>query len=200
MPNPSTGRRSLPRSFCIVPDEDDVYSDTHGLERTSDSDWHEPSFLVNSGSFIAEEKDVWYWPANPHQCIGLPDSDSLLIGIFEPKIHMTLKALRRERDASPIRPNDEVAKLFDEYRSNWQRDTIFFSNISEKIHHEDYQRIIGLGLQALPHILSALESEPDDWFWALFSIVGIDVAAGERTVQDAAVAWVRWGRELGYLD
>ena len=55
-----------------------------------------------------------------------------------------------------------------------------------------------MGKPALPLILSALEAEPDHWFYALWQITGVDAAAGEVTVEGARQKWLAWGavREL----
>jgi hypothetical protein len=64
-----------------------------------------------------------------------------------------------------------------------------------------YQRIIGLGLPAVPLILEELNREPDHWFWALESITGENPVPAEAMgrVPQMAEAWVQWGRRHGLL-
>jgi hypothetical protein len=63
-----------------------------------------------------------------------------------------------------------------------------------------YQRIIGLGPDVVPAILSELEARPDHWFWALTSITGVnpvpDDAAGNLNLMRQA--WLDWGRKQGF--
>jgi len=81
----------------------------------------------------------------------------------------------------------------------WKSDTRGISSISDMVMHPAYQRIIGMGKEALPFILRDLRDYSDDWFHALHYIVGKDVAAGTETVGDAQVAWLEWGYKEGYI-
>ncbi|PWU20449.1 MAG: hypothetical protein C5B50_03840 [Verrucomicrobia bacterium] len=65
--------------------------------------------------------------------------------------------------------------------------------------HPAYQRIIGFGPVAIPLILRELEREPAHWFWALNAISGEDPAPEGSTFDEAAAAWLKWGRERGYI-
>jgi len=55
-----------------------------------------------------------------------------------------------------------------------------------------YQRIVGMGLSAVPLILEELRREPDQWFWALEAITEenpvLPQAAGK--VREMARAWI----------
>lgn len=67
--------------------------------------------------------------------------------------------------------------------------------------HPAYQQIIGMGPVAIPLLLRELQKSPDHWFWALKAITDVDpVPASERGRQkQMAAAWLRWGKEHGYL-
>ncbi len=65
--------------------------------------------------------------------------------------------------------------------------------------HPAYQRIIGLGPDVLPLILEDVEAGELHWGWALRALTGYDAAEGAATLPEARVAWVRWGRESGFL-
>jgi hypothetical protein len=58
-----------------------------------------------------------------------------------------------------------------------------------------------MGSPALPLILRELQRETDHWFWALKAITGEDpVDPDDRgKLANMAEAWLRWGRERGYL-
>src|SRR5438477_10161048 len=67
--------------------------------------------------------------------------------------------------------------------------------------HPVYREVIALGPAGVPCLLRALAEYPRDWFWALHVVTGIDpIAPGERdNFTDMKEAWLRWGREHGYL-
>jgi hypothetical protein len=69
------------------------------------------------------------------------------------------------------------------------------SSMTNIVMHRAYQRIIGLGKEVVPLLLTELEREPDYWFWALTAITGEDPAATSETMEEATAAWLGWGRE-----
>jgi hypothetical protein len=87
----------------------------------------------------------------------------------------------------------EFARLCTEWR-NSRRPSSFIQDI---VMHPAYQRIIGLGLPVVRHILRELQRSPDHWFWALHSITGDDpvMDSDAGNLRKMADAWLRWGRE-----
>jgi hypothetical protein len=67
--------------------------------------------------------------------------------------------------------------------------------------HPAYQRIIGLGPQVIPLILGELAKQPEQWFWALAALTGEDPVpvADKGRVRAMAGAWLKWGRENGWI-
>jgi hypothetical protein len=63
-----------------------------------------------------------------------------------------------------------------------------------------YQKIIGMGPDAVPLLLGELATCVDNWFWALMAITEEDpVPESARGDGDAmARAWLKWGEERGY--
>jgi len=71
------------------------------------------------------------------------------------------------------------------------------SSISQVAAMEPYQKIIGMGKDALPLIISQLKSEgdnPDQWFWALKAITSQDPVKPEErgNYKMMAQAWIDW--------
>jgi hypothetical protein len=99
----------------------------------------------------------------------------------------------RVRRRAPGRVADRFAALSE----SWRRDTLLESSVTRMAMHKAYQQIIGLGMAAVPFILSELEREPNYWFWALTSITGEDPAAGEDTLEGATERWLEWGKDRG---
>ena len=83
--------------------------------------------------------------------------------------------------------------------AQWRRETEHLSSLKQMCLHPAYQRIIGLGLPAVPYLLRELEQAPDHWFWALRAITDADPARDTDTFEDARQAWLTWGKEKGYL-
>lgn len=84
---------------------------------------------------------------------------------------------------------------FSRLAAEWKAATEFQSSITRIAMHPAYQRIIGMGQEALAYILRDLELTRAPWFWALHAITGIDpVPAEDRGYIDRMTrAWVRWG-------
>jgi hypothetical protein len=80
------------------------------------------------------------------------------------------------------------------------------SSAWDNVRHPSYQRIIGMGITAVPFILHELQSElrkgePDDWFVALWAITGENpVHEGSRgKITEMAKAWLQWGIREGHV-
>ncbi|MDP6355175.1 MAG: hypothetical protein QF473_08750 [Planctomycetota bacterium] len=93
---------------------------------------------------------------------------------------------------------EEFASLCED----WKRETSLHSFSRQIAMHPAYQRIIGLGIDALPLILEDLAKQPHHWFWALRAITGIDPVPDDCQGNIGAMAesWIRWGRKEGLLE
>jgi hypothetical protein len=98
----------------------------------------------------------------------------------------------------PARPR---AAEFEELATEWERETALMAFVERKAMHWAYQRIIGMGDDAVPLMLRRLaeQEEPEHWFWALTAITGRDAAEGAETLEDAAKRWVLWGHQAGLI-
>ena len=95
-------------------------------------------------------------------------------------------------------PKAELRREFEELASQWRRDTAFLSIATQKAMHPSYQKIIGMGRDALPLIFAELKARGGDWIWALEMIVrNENPAAGTTKLNDAVEAWLNWGRKHG---
>jgi hypothetical protein len=82
----------------------------------------------------------------------------------------------------------------------WHHERGAMSSITEAALCPAYRCIIGMGMIALPMILSQLKSEgddPDQWFWALKAITGADPVADEDRGDFVAMAqkWLEWAAQ-----
>ncbi len=99
----------------------------------------------------------------------------------------------------PVTPVTDTEGLFQQLADQWRKETAHLSLAIKKVMHPAYQRIIGLGPDAVPLILLELQHKPGHWFWALKAITGEDPAQPEDTISQATQAWLRWGQERRYI-
>lgn len=68
--------------------------------------------------------------------------------------------------------------------------------------HPAYQRIIGMGPDAIALILQELQRKPDDWFWALNAITEADPVpeGAQGNLPQMTDAWLDWGRAQGFIE
>jgi hypothetical protein len=95
-----------------------------------------------------------------------------------------------------------IHQQFTQLAKTWRQETAHLSNIATRAMHPAYQRIIGMGREAIPFILEEFrQGELDDWFWALYAITGENPITEEIAgdVEKMAEAWLQWGRKTGYL-
>ena len=90
---------------------------------------------------------------------------------------------------------------FQRLAAEWKRKSHYMSNTAQMAILPPYQRIIGMGLDAVPLILQELQREPDQWFWALEAITEEDPVPDEAKgkVAQMALAWIEWGKERGLV-
>jgi hypothetical protein len=96
------------------------------------------------------------------------------------------------------RPLSDAEKFYS-LAEAWRLDVRFTSSLTQMILHPTYQRIIGMGVAAVPFLLRELERKPDHWFWALHAITGADPVKPEDRgkLRKMAEAWLTWGKEQG---
>ncbi|MGH9844900.1 MAG: hypothetical protein ACREEM_39795, partial [Blastocatellia bacterium] len=90
-------------------------------------------------------------------------------------------------------------EAFQSLAAQWRRETQYWSSVSKMALHPAYQRIIGMGNAAVPFILKELELRGGHWLWALHAITREDPAPPDANFRDAVDAWLRWGRQKGFL-
>lgn len=90
---------------------------------------------------------------------------------------------------------------FQRLASEWKQQSHYVSNTAQMALLKPYQRIIGMGLPAVPLILEELRRQPDQWFWALEAITEASQVPPEAAgkVRLMAQAWLDWGRHQGFL-
>jgi hypothetical protein len=92
---------------------------------------------------------------------------------------------------------------FQELTKEWRAKRGATSSITAMSMLEPYQKIIGMGPEAVPLILAQLKAEgdePDQWFWALKIITEADPVRPEDrgNFRAMAQAWIAWGESEDY--
>lgn len=87
--------------------------------------------------------------------------------------------------------------------NQWRAERGVMSSISEMSILPSYQKIIGMGEEAVALILTELRSEgddPDQWFWALKAITEANPVKPEDqgNFRKMAQAWFKWAEDEGY--
>jgi hypothetical protein len=90
---------------------------------------------------------------------------------------------------------------FQKLAAEWKQQSRHMSNTAQMAMLRPYQKIIGMGWDAVPLILEELAREPDQWFWALEAITDENPVPTEAAgqVRQMAQAWIDWGRLNGLV-
>lgn len=99
----------------------------------------------------------------------------------------------------PSSPSSLLTREFNERADRWAKETGIQSSPVIRFMHKDYQSIMARGKEVIPLILNRMKQKPDDWFWALQHIANHDAAAGADGFDGAVAAWLRWGKDNGYI-
>jgi hypothetical protein len=101
------------------------------------------------------------------------------------------------RTCEKITPQERFRRL----AADWKEKSRHMSNTAQMAMLIPYQKIIGMGVAAIPLILEELRREPDQWFWALEAIADENPVTPEAAgrVRLMAQAWVEWGKQNGYV-
>lgn len=96
---------------------------------------------------------------------------------------------------------DSARERFKRLAAEWKKQAQFLSNTHKVVLLKPYQRIIGMGQEAVPFILEELQREPLQWFWALEAITEQNPVPAEAAgkVEQMAQAWIEWGRQHGVI-
>ena len=100
-----------------------------------------------------------------------------------------------------VRREPRLRERFRTLVATWREECGMLSSTTQKAMHPAYQQLIGMGSDVLPLIFEELDEAPGHWFWALRAITGEDPVLPEDVgdVPQMTEAWLRWGRDRGYL-
>src|SRR5437870_13520432 len=104
------------------------------------------------------------------------------------------------RQVPVTRRTETIEEKFQRLATAWRAETDYVSSSSDLVAHPAFQEIVAMGPPVIPLLLRELENRTGQWHRALRQITGADPrpAAGRGDVEQAAKAWLRWGKEQGY--
>ncbi len=91
-------------------------------------------------------------------------------------------------------PEHPLKQVFDTLALQWRNAVMNVSSPTEMAMHPAYQRIIGMGPDAVPLIIAEMKKSPDWWFWALRALTGDDPVpeASRGRLAQMTQAWLEW--------
>lgn len=95
--------------------------------------------------------------------------------------------------------DSELEQTFRRLADEWRNETIMYSLVLQKTAHPAYLRIIEMGEKAVPLILREIQERGGYWFVALSAISGEDPVRPGSDYEQAVQAWLRWGKDKGYV-
>jgi hypothetical protein len=115
------------------------------------------------------------------------------------KVRLDLGEEAIEESVDPARAA-WVEKKFFRLRDEWKAQRGHESSTMKTVMLPAYQKIIGMGPDAVPLLLRELEANIDNWFWALMAITEEDPVPDETRGDGGAMAqaWLEWGKGKGY--
>jgi hypothetical protein len=89
---------------------------------------------------------------------------------------------------------------FDRLKNSWLREIEPAHKLHEIFLLPSYQKIIGMGKQAVPFLFHELRTTPNWWFYALSMILEIDPtsAVSQGNLTKLTAEWLAWAKEYGY--
>jgi hypothetical protein len=116
---------------------------------------------------------------------------------------VVIRCLARNAAAHFSRPYSRVfqepsARFYGCY-AEWKAGTRYLSDTNAICTHFAYQKIVGMGVEALPFIFRELRVRPDHWFWALKAITNQDPVPEEHLGRMKLMAqdWLAWAKRNG---
>jgi hypothetical protein len=111
-----------------------------------------------------------------------------------------LRRQSRPWEQPSSRVEHPAEEKFIRLRDQWKAEKRHESSTIKLVMHPAYQTIIGMGQDAVPFLLRELETNLDNWFWALRAITEANPVPDEirGDGQAMAEAWLKWGREQRY--
>lgn len=169
----------------------------------SDHHWSRPTPELGPPPLIGWRLDPFKRVQAHHQLVRRLSRDVRTLRFYN-DVHLVERVARPEvRRPTAVTQviNTTFRRDFAMHAKKWQEETKFLSSVEDVALHPSYQRIMGMGPEAVPLILRDLQKAPNHWFWALHFMTGENPipTADEGNMQAMAAAWLDWGKNRGYI-
>lgn len=96
---------------------------------------------------------------------------------------------------------ETLDQRFRRLEAEWKAETSHLSSNAAIVNHPAFREIVMMGEAVVPLMLRDLSEHASLWVWALPELTGENPVEGSETGKIARMseAWVRWGRQQGYL-
>jgi hypothetical protein len=117
---------------------------------------------------------------------------------------MAVHEIDADVGAKTVSPNGllqaNLEKKFLRLRDEWKAQRGHEPSTMKTVLLPAYQKIIGIGPAAIPFLLRELDTNVDNWFWALMAITEEDPVSDSIRGNGKAMAqaWLTWGKDRGY--
>jgi hypothetical protein len=97
--------------------------------------------------------------------------------------------------------DEDACAKFHRLVQQWKDERGPSSSARRMAAHPAYRGIVAMGQAAIPLLLAELNRQPDHWFIALHELTGADPVPKETRgrIGEMAAAWIRWGKENGFV-
>lgn len=173
--------RQTPECFVITPDE------IRRLVHRGEKDGRVSFWLQPRDYAVGEFLEKWDRIGS-----GLEESPS----VEHRELELGTASVERNGKAPAV----DIEKKFVGLRDEWKSQRRHEPSTMKSVLLPAYQKIIGMGPAAIPFLFQELESNLDNWFWALMAITEDDPVHESIRGDGAAMAqaWLNWGKEHGY--
>jgi hypothetical protein len=91
---------------------------------------------------------------------------------------------------------------FQEAVRKWKTDCILYSSCTKMFENPHYRKIIAMGKDVVPLLLTEFKERPDHWDCALREITEEDPVPDSSAgkLKEIADAWINWGRIKGLIN
>ena len=106
-----------------------------------------------------------------------------------------------DRGLQILDASEDTQADFDRLAAEWKRETAHLSSPSMIAKHWAYEKIVEMGLVAVPLILRNLKRAPSLWFMALFAITGASPTRPDDhgNIDAMRASWLDWGERNHYV-
>jgi hypothetical protein len=116
--------------------------------------------------------------------------------LVEPETEGELEAVPVGETVPLVDEQGAISASFNELAEELEEMTAGLSSMRRAVRYPAFIEILALGDSAIPAVIERLKTTENRplWLRVLGTLTPFPPGAGESTIDDAAAAWIRWGR------